>query len=220
VGVLAASISDLSSARDDDALLLALWVLGTVAFGSFLNWTVNARSLLPMAPAVGILLVRTADRRGPLSAPGAWRGSAFALTAIAALLLGLADLRLADSGREAAGALAAKVHGESVWFEGHWGFQYYAQQRGFRPVDLHATVLRPGEVLVLPRNNTRVHPPPWTAISLQAVVDFPPSPWAATMSPSAGAGFYSDQWGPLPFAFGRASDEEYVIVSVHEATPP
>jgi len=219
-GLLAVCISDFVSARDEDALLLALWVLGTLAFGSFFNWTVNARSLLPMAPAVGILLVRAADRRGLVIAPDAWRVSAFASTAVAALLLGIADLRLADAARQAAEDLAAKLQRESVWFEGHWGFQYYAQQRGFRAIDLRATLLRPGEVVVLPRNSPQVHPLPSPAISLQGVLDYPLFAWAATMDPKAGAGFYSDAWGPLPFAFGRASDEEYVVVSIHEPTLP
>jgi 4-amino-4-deoxy-L-arabinose transferase-like glycosyltransferase len=219
-GLVALAISDAVSARDEDAILLALWVLGTLAFGSFFNWTVNARSLLPMAPAVGILLVRAADRRGLLSAPAAWRSSALALTAVAALVLGLADLRLADAARQAAADLAAKLPGESVWFEGHWGFQYYAQQRGFRAVDLRSTRLRRGEVVVLPRNSPQVHPPPSPAISLQGVLGYRLFTWAATMNPNGGAGFYSDAWGPLPFAFGRASDEEYVVVSIHEPIPP
>jgi 4-amino-4-deoxy-L-arabinose transferase-like glycosyltransferase len=219
-GLLTAAISDALSARDDDAVLLALWVLGTLAFGSFFNWTVNARSLLPMAPAVGILLVRAADRRGLVTAPATWRVSAFALTAVAALLIGLADLRLANAARQAAVDLAAKLQPKSVWFEGHWGFQYYAQQRGFRAVDLRDTLLRPGEVVVLPRNSPQVHPPPSPAISLKGVLGYPLLAWAATMNSKEGAGFYSDAWGPLPFAFGRASDEEYVVVSVHDETRP
>ena len=43
---------------DADSALLALWILGTFLFAAFLNWTVNARSLLPLIPAAAILLAR------------------------------------------------------------------------------------------------------------------------------------------------------------------
>ena len=37
-----------------DALLLALWILGTCVFAALLNWTTNGRSILPLVPAAAI----------------------------------------------------------------------------------------------------------------------------------------------------------------------
>ena len=56
VGVLAVAFGDIHARRDADAWLLGLLVAGTFFFAAFLNWTVNGRTILPMAPAVAILL--------------------------------------------------------------------------------------------------------------------------------------------------------------------
>jgi hypothetical protein len=55
VSTLALAIADYRREREADSLLLLLWVAGTFWFTAYLNWTVNARSILPMVPAVGIL---------------------------------------------------------------------------------------------------------------------------------------------------------------------
>jgi len=44
--------------RDANSLLLVLWIAGTFYFAACCNWTVNARSILPMTPAVAILVAR------------------------------------------------------------------------------------------------------------------------------------------------------------------
>jgi hypothetical protein len=62
IGVLALAGADVFRRRDACSWLLALWVFGTFLFTAFFNWTVNGRSLLPMAPAVGILIARRLER--------------------------------------------------------------------------------------------------------------------------------------------------------------
>jgi hypothetical protein len=59
--VIALAVADAWKRRDADTLLLALWVVGTFLFTGFVNWTINARSILPLIPAVGVLLARRAD---------------------------------------------------------------------------------------------------------------------------------------------------------------
>jgi hypothetical protein len=48
--------------RDADAWLLLLWTLGTFAFAGFINWSTNARSILPLVVPAGILIVRRIER--------------------------------------------------------------------------------------------------------------------------------------------------------------
>ena len=76
--VLALAVAEVWRRREAAGWLLALWVLGTFVFTALLNWTINGRSILPMAPAVGILLARRlsseADARENCRASG-WRGS-------------------------------------------------------------------------------------------------------------------------------------------------
>jgi hypothetical protein len=40
--------------------------------------------------------------------------------------------------------------GSTVWFAGHWGFQYACERLGMRPLVPGETVVRPGDMLVLP----------------------------------------------------------------------
>ena len=66
LSVLAMALVDWWKRRTPESLLLALWVLGTFVFAAFLNWTINARSVLPLIPASGILIARRLDEL-PLS---------------------------------------------------------------------------------------------------------------------------------------------------------
>jgi 4-amino-4-deoxy-L-arabinose transferase-like glycosyltransferase len=68
VSLLALLFSDVWKLRDSDSSFLGLWTLGTFVFAVFLNWTVNARSILPLIPAAGILLARRIELR----AQGGW----------------------------------------------------------------------------------------------------------------------------------------------------
>ena len=50
--------------RDAVTMILVLWIVGVLFFAMVLNWTVNARSFLPLVPAVAILLVRRLEATG------------------------------------------------------------------------------------------------------------------------------------------------------------
>lgn len=222
-GVVVLAAADVWPRRDADAILLCLWVAGTLVFAVLFNWTVNARSLLPAAPAVGILIARRLERR-----PGLLRGPSFLpaapLAAAAALSLAAAwaDWRLADAGRTAAAHLASSGGGTpgTLWFEGHWGFQHYMEMRGAQPLDWRRSLLARGDRVAIPIDNANVVPLPADAVVHRAVRDFPVLPFLATLSPRLGAGFYLDEWGRLPFAFGRVPPERYVLLEIVREVPP
>jgi hypothetical protein len=60
--------------RDPISIMLALWILSGIFFAVALNWTVNARSFLPMVPAAAILMVRrlNAGRRNLMTNVRLW----------------------------------------------------------------------------------------------------------------------------------------------------
>jgi len=193
--------------RDADSIVLALWIAGTAVFSAYLNWTVNARSLLPLAPAVAILVARhvTASRNAVIAATAA--------TAAVALLVGFADRSYANAQRDAAQQLMEHYAGDGhrMWFEGHWGFQYYMQQAGALPFDFDQT-LHGKDLLVTPSTNTLllndVQRPPHHVIETLTI---PMSVPAATVSNPMKAAFYSDYMGPLPYALGAPPPESYVV---------
>jgi hypothetical protein len=193
--------------RTADSILLFLWILGTAVFSAYLNWTVNARSLLPLAPAVAILIARhvEASRNAIVAATAA--------TTAVALLTGFADQSYANAQRDAANRLMQHYAGDGhrMWFEGHWGFQYYMQQAGAVPFGFDVT-LHGKDLLVTPSTNTLLlnegqRPPHHIIETLQ----IPSSVPAATVSYPMKAAFYSDYMGPLPYVFGPPPAETYTV---------
>jgi hypothetical protein len=217
MSVLGLTVQDLRHRKDPESALLLVWVLGTFVFASLLNWSVNIRSLMPIIPAVGILIARRIE-----TLPGA-SGKQIALKLAAPLTLALAislwvtvaDSRQANSARTAAQQIRDRIAApeEQVSFQGHWGFQYYMQSYGFTPFDSNRSYVGGDNLLVVPHNNTNVarirQMPEWA--TSQEVLALPINTGVALMDASMGAGFYSDVWGPLPFAFGRVSADEYTV---------
>jgi len=201
--------------RDADSMLLVLWVLGLVTFAVVLNWTINGRSLLPALPAVGILLARRLDNRGPQSQPihRAWLVVPALLAAALSLKLTQADARLADTNRLAAQQLWVQYHtpGNTVWFEGHWGFQYYLEKQGGKAIDLNDPKKASGDILIVPANASNLYEPPMELVNLVAKVDYLPDAHAAIMNNLAGAGFYASVHGPLPFVIGRIEPDRFYV---------
>lgn len=213
VHVLVLAGADLYRTRDADGLLLALWVGGVFVFCSFTNWTATARSVLPMAPAVGILLARALASRSPAAPRGVLIG-ALAVGLCLALAVAYGDLRTAASAREAAQAIA-KQHGDSgrLYFQGGWGFQYYMEARGARRLDFGGLVLQPGDRVAVPENGSNVIDLGDSVRTLERP-EFPVGGWVATMSPARGAGFYAALRGPVPFAFGPVPPDVYAVQQV------
>jgi hypothetical protein len=104
-------------------------------------------------------------------------------------------------------------------FQGHWGFQYYMQSFGSRPIDLDNPDSS-SPVMAIPENNTSTLVVPPAFVASKRVVAFKAGAGISTMSVPMGAGFYSDIWGPLPYAFGSVPDERYAIIRLRESDEP
>lgn len=222
LGVLALAVADIVQRRDAGAWLLASWVAGTFIFTAFFNWTVNGRSILPMAPAVGILIARRLDKNFP-NVQKIWpRGIVISLTASAALSLFVlrADFLFARAARESAQKACSQlgVHGQTLWFEGHWGFQYYMEAGGAQAVDLTHPALKPGDTFVVPANNANLHSSRLDISTPREIINVLKSRFLASMDKSVGAGFYASVDGPLPFAFGRVPPERVAVYKFIEPT--
>ena len=216
--VLCLAAIDVWDQRDAASWLLFTWIVGTLVFASLVNWSANARAILPMAPAAGILVMRRYSRRAKTSPSSFPRRAVLPLLPAAGLAVAVAwaDYSLANSHRAAARDLEAEAMGFPLtrWFEGHWGFQYYMESTGARAVDHDAHVPQSGDLLVLPLNNTNVYVPRRVVLHLVERRRFTACPWMATMNRPLGAGFYSDVRGPLPFAFGVPPPEEFELFLV------
>jgi 4-amino-4-deoxy-L-arabinose transferase-like glycosyltransferase len=212
--------------RDANTLLLVLWIYGTLVFTGFVNWTINARSILPLIPAAGILLARRADVLRATSIR--WRPALvvipLAVTAAVSLWLAWADTELANSGRTAATLIEEKTRDQAapVWFMGHWGFQYYMESFGARAVVADDPPHRPGDYLAAMENQLLFEVRPGFVASRE-VIQIPVNLGITTSQSKLGAGFYTSDLGPLPFAIGLVPPERYDLIRLgpsHVATSP
>ncbi len=220
--VLCLATSDLRRTKDAEGLLLFLWIIGTFVFASYLNWSINGRSVLPMGPAIGILIFRRIGQAAKTAAAAPERHILAPLVPalFVALMVVSADYRLADASRSEASTLGRSYAGikANIWFKGHWGFQYYMEKEGGNPLDAGRSIIARGDLLIVPTNNTNSPSLPPGVFNLVAVFRVAPGRWLTTMSRSLGAGFYSDLWGPLPYAVGAVPDEEYYVFMATEGS--
>ena len=206
-------VADARTGRDTDSLLLFVWMMGTVVFACFLNWTVNGRSILPMAPAFGIMAARRMARMNTAGRDTAHR--LFLLPVVLALIISLAvtraDYRLANTARIAALEIhdAFKSDPGSLWFQGHWGFQYYMERLGGKAMDFMQSKVQPGDIVIMPLNNTNLKPLLPDRVLMMREFQFDPGGFLTTMNISAGAGFYMDIRGPMAYALAYDTVEKY-----------
>jgi len=219
--------------RDPLTCLLVLWIAGVFVFASVVNWTINARSLLPLAPPAAIVAMRACEdqlhRSGRRMMGPAWRWGGVGLLAAWSLAVAWGDYQWARSAREAAEGIARQYDGQAsrIWFQGHWGFQYYAQRAGMVPLDLSSDVIEPDQLMVLPDNNTSLfdfsalrfeggqplfEPAGEYQVSIEA--------WCHTGQPALGAAFYASVRGPLPYAVGPSQREVYRLFRTVKPVQP
>lgn len=206
----ALAISEWRRRRDPASLVALAWLGGTLAFAAYFNWSVTVRSLLPALPAIAIIL---AWRMQSLGVPLRQRTGAVIVAALISMAAGWADARLAFAAKETAGlTVPLKETAENIWFQGHWGFQYYLEKTGAKAVDYERSLVTPADRLLIPLNNIRVMFPPRGSVDHLGTLSVP-GPWGLTVHHGElGAGFHSDYWGPLPLAFGPVPPEKTLVL--------
>jgi hypothetical protein len=218
-GLLFSAAAAGAAARPDaESLFLSLWFGGVLLFAGLLNWTVNERALLPAFFPAAVLVTRwlesSADGERRLSRWPWAVAPAFALS----LLLAAADAGHAGAARDfAAGPARALIRGgRRARFIGHWGFQYYMEREGAEPFDYRRPELGPDERLCVSLNNSSTLPVPEPLRSRLVVEarEAAPDPLGVRLTDveDGTAGFYSSDFGPVPFSFARgAAYDEFLI---------
>lgn len=202
LGVLALADVLLDARARGDALqaVLGLWLLVPLPLVVYAHFP--SKYLLASAPAACLLLARLAERRPEI---GRWL---VPIASALGLLLGVAILRadaaFSDVARSGVRRLAAPVTvaGRTLWYDGSWSFQWYAEQAGARPWNATSEQPRPGDLILTNANR----PAPLDEDVYRALVHLQRyedrTPGGRVMSGDAGAGFFSNAWGYLPWAWG------------------
>ena len=208
--ILILAISDLIRNKDASALLLFMWVFGTFIFYCYLNWTTSARNILPILPAASILVIRRINFY--LKEPQTFFRSQFLYpllpAAFISFLVAYADASWANSQRSAAQTINQKFadHKSDVMFQGHWGFQYYMESLGYKPIDFKKAP--EGRIMIIPTNNTNLKQPNMSTFMQIDKVQ------KQTLSLLSLSGWYSSLQGPLPFVLGMTLPEDYIVYSL------
>ncbi len=208
---------DVYKRRDATSMLLGLWLAGTFVFAVRFNWAVNGRSLLPAAVPAGLLVARAWEMRDVAPGRFDWRRYALVVPGLCvALLVTYADYRQANVYRIAASLVERNFGGagHTIWYQGHWGFQYYMEQIGAKHTNTTGIDVAAGDYLVTPFYNTASHDLNSAIVTAHWAINVQPFPWLTTWNPSAGAGYYADAWGPLPFVVTRVREEKFMVVGI------
>jgi hypothetical protein len=198
--------------RDRVQVALGAWLLLGLPVVVYVNMA--PKYLVPSAPAAALLLARM------LTAPAPSRRMCPLLAVIGAcgLLLGVliacADAAFAGLGRRAAAELIAPAvaQGRTVWFVGHWGYQWYALHAGGRPLTRTPPVPAVGDLVVA---SARTHGGDMIKLvehrrAVATLVE--DAPGGRIMA--AGAGFFSNHWGDLPWTWSREELDRFTVWQV------
>ncbi|ANM30778.1 hypothetical protein ABI59_16130 [Acidobacteria bacterium Mor1] len=172
------------------ALIVWLFVAAPVA----VYLQLPAKYLVLSAPAFALLFV--AEVRSPRL-----RIATLVYGVLLGVLILRADANLAGVQRQAVEQqLTPRLEqGQTIYFAGHWGFQWYAEEAGVEPL---TDEFEPGDLVLLDplaagRNQLDFHVPEEN----RTLVELVPLGHPGGRLMSGGAGFYSNQWGLLPWAY-------------------
>ncbi|MBI4314230.1 MAG: glycosyltransferase family 39 protein [Candidatus Omnitrophica bacterium] len=215
----------LRKGRRDD-LFLCLWL--ALIFASCFQTFPAVRRVLFMLPPMIFWFVRTMEAS---AVPWIDRHRRLIFSGIASgtwlLSLGVshADYRQADVYRQFARSLREEADhpGGRLLFAGHWGFQYYMEQRGAKPIDLLRDHLNGGDTLfVAQRPVPLVHVENFAQLGSVFVKSVPDNSFfpIRTLSADAGVNFYgggnagSGRLAFLPYGISREPLETFFVLHV------
>ena len=211
-GLGAAALCDLAwdaiKRRDRIDGMLAAWCLTPSVVVPYLH--LPPKYLLAAAPAMAIAVARRREGLPKL---------ALAIALVCGTLLGVlilrADARFAGMGRRVAETLVAPAvaAGKTVWFNGHWGFQWYAERAGARPLTQTPPHPHWGDLVIA---SGHAEDELMGAMPNKRLVEAQGDtrPGGRVMSRALDAGFFSNGWGYLPWAWGNDPVDRYEVWSI------
>lgn len=211
-------LSDAWSRRDETQGALGLWLLVALPVVTYVHFP--CKYLVASAPAVAMLVARAAE----LHAGRAGR-IAVGVAVGAGVCLGVAILRAdaAFSGlaRRAVAELISPhvLAGRTVWYAGHWGFQWYAEKAGARYLSLAPPHPVRGDLLV---TTLRSMPSPTVELypereRIDRVTDS--APGGRVVVNELGVNFFSNFDAVLPWIWSDAVIDQFDLFLITQDGP-
>jgi hypothetical protein len=134
--------------NSDMAFLIAWFLIELAGYFTLTPWPAVRR-------VIGIVVVATLIIGRNVASAGIGRPW-FAASCMIGLSVGMQaiDIENGRIERDAVAAIDADIHirssGGAIWFTGRRGWFYYAEEAGWKPIDAGATVVQPGDWLIIP----------------------------------------------------------------------
>jgi hypothetical protein len=134
------------------------WLVIEVGFYFLITPFCAARRVIGLVMIGGLLTAHVLDRvcrRYPGRQPRPWMIGFAVASGLAVAAIDTADAFSEKMVVERAAAITAQAaNGRQVWCSGHWGFHYYCEHAGMRPVVPGSSQLAPGDLMVAPTTPT------------------------------------------------------------------
>ena len=196
---------------DPYIILFVLWIGGTWIFSTYINWSINARTMLPMIAPTSILFYRFSIQHRKTNR----KVLTIIIFFIFSFLIQCADYEFA-MGQKKAVVHISKIYDVdhyTFWSQGWFGFSRLTKDiLNAKPVDFkNLPVFNEKVIMVIPKNNCNIRwPVPKkqyniTKISINLITPI------GIMNRYTGAGIHHYKWRPLPFAIGPQPPNEYYL---------
>lgn len=201
---------------DPKEMLLGYWILATTAFVVLLSPFVAPRHVLLVVPPT--LLLLSARNRSGMARRIEWATLGLGVLICSGLAAG--DRWYAEVYRRHPQRILEALPAEAtVWFTGHWGWQWYASQAGMRPLSARTGGAEVGDFVVTPQNVDPSALPDGLQLALYDRIEVDrPTGFARWVS--AHAGFYSSSRWHLPWTYSEQPIERFEIRRVVAVDAP
>jgi hypothetical protein len=207
--------------RDWTRIALFAWLLIPLAAAPYVH--LPAKYLVAAAPAMALLIASAVIECAGLSSRVVVAAATAGGVALGVAILH-ADAEFGRVGRRAAAELIAPnvAAGHRVWFNGHWGFHWYAEVAGARVLTASPPFPEVGDLVVLsersaPSESAMATLARYPAATLVGRLE-ESAPGGRVMSAETGAGFYSNGVGLLPWTWDEGVLDRFEVWRLERGT--
>lgn len=202
-------------------ILLSIWFFGVIIYNLFLLPMGAVRYTLPLVPPLILMILiqaKEVSKKIGSKNENMIYFISLAFTFLIGILVAWADYELA--GQYKTFSLSAKGRYKKelnrVWFVGDWGFRNYMEKEGYSYLLSQDNSPKGGDIIViasLPYPHP-IHPNLMKKMALITKERLMGRIPIRTMNSKAHAGFYSHNWGLLPYSFSKEYLDEIQVYRV------
>lgn len=193
-------------------LILYLWLFSGALFIILFSPFMATRHILLVIVPITLLLAHFIEIHRSFF----WSSTAFFLSIVLTLSLGISDLIWANYYKEKAALIKSELPSKAnIYFTGHWGWQWYAKQNGMRQLEALYPQIQSGDYLVYPKgiHQQRLDKIP-SNLHLKVLKEYTESPSILTFFKTDRARFYSSGFKKLPWVINWYPFDKIIVYQV------